>query len=380
MGGQAVKRKNWIDKKKKSFYDVITWLLNLLDYDGGQGMRIANNGHEKFIKTEKTQLLIFAAVAYGLAYVMGLLLWYAYGKEIDSSLIPLAQMFYPAAGVMLAYYATKRGDKLFPRRFYNTYLMATAVMVIAAVLSVLIPSDAWTMGASYICMLGSVVAWPMMLFEVGKESRRAYGLNKKNANSTIFCVVLCIVLYILRPVLISAMQGEILHSKDTVGNVLSFGNLLSLFLNFFVAFLPFFGEEYGWRYFLQPLLQKRFGLIGGVLLLGVLWGLWHLPLNFFYYNTPEYGLTSLAAQMITCVTLGIFMAYTYMKTENIWVPIIIHYLNNNLVSSASGGDLTNRTLDWTAVGLLLFVNGIVFGGFILSKYFRGEKAGQKSKE
>ncbi len=50
----------------------------------------------------------------------------------------------------------------------------------------------------------------------------------------------------------------------------------------FLSFLPFFGEEYGWRYYLTPALQSRFGARRGALAVGVLWGLWHLPLNLFF--------------------------------------------------------------------------------------------------
>ncbi|MDE5823371.1 MAG: CPBP family intramembrane metalloprotease [Lachnospiraceae bacterium] len=47
---------------------------------------------------------------------------------------------------------------------------------------------------------------------------------------------------------------------------------------FFLVYEAFLGEEYGWRYYLQPLMQKRFGIRGGVLVLGVVWGIWHLPI------------------------------------------------------------------------------------------------------
>lgn len=337
-------------------------------------MSILDREQQRFTKTEKKQLLLFAAVTYGITVVMGILLWYGCGKDIDTNLIPMAQMFYPAAGVMTAYLFTRKEDKLLPKRFYITYLIIMAIMITAAVLSILLPSDGWVKGTSGIIMMGSVLAWLMMMLEVGAEGRRAYGLHKKNGNASVFCVVLFIVLFVLRLVLIYAIQGEVPDMKELFDGVLSFGNLLSLAVNFFVVFLPFFGEEYGWRYFLQPMLQKRFGAAKGVLLLGVLWGAWHLPLNFFYYSTPEYGLTSAAGQLITCVTIGIFMAYAYMKTENIWVPVIIHYLNNNLAALSSAEYVRQKQkLDWTEIGILLLVNTIVFGSFLTSKYFRKQK-------
>jgi len=40
----------------------------------------------------------------------------------------------------------------------------------------------------------------------------------------------------------------------------------------------FFGEEYGWRFFLQNIFFDKFGKKLGVLVLDVCWSLWHLPL------------------------------------------------------------------------------------------------------
>ena len=50
---------------------------------------------------EKRQLIIFLSVAFALPYMMGILMGYAYYRGIDVSCFPNAQMYYPAAGVML---------------------------------------------------------------------------------------------------------------------------------------------------------------------------------------------------------------------------------------------------------------------------------------
>ena len=73
----------------------------------------------KFMQTEKKQLLIYVIIAYGITYVMGLLMWYSYGKGLNLSAFPNAQMLYPAAGVMMAYLITKKGDKNLPTAFYS---------------------------------------------------------------------------------------------------------------------------------------------------------------------------------------------------------------------------------------------------------------------
>ena len=66
-----------------------------------------------YTKMEKKQFIIFLIVAYGVTYLMGLLMWAGYGKS-DLSVFPNAQMMYPAAGIMLAYLITRSDDRPVP--------------------------------------------------------------------------------------------------------------------------------------------------------------------------------------------------------------------------------------------------------------------------
>ena len=74
----------------------------------------------------------------------------------------------------------------------------------------------------------------------------------------------------------------------------------------FLIFIAFLGEEYGWRYYLQPILQKKLGMVRGIFVLGIAWGVWHLPINFFYYTSPSLGIISVTGQLIICVTKRFF--------------------------------------------------------------------------
>ena len=38
------------------------------------------------------------------------------------------------------------------------------------------------------------------------------------------------------------------------------------------------GEELGWRAYLMPLLARHVGVFGAVVIAGIAWGLWHVPI------------------------------------------------------------------------------------------------------
>lgn len=341
---------------------------------------------------EKKQMVIFLIVAYGVTYGLGLFMWYGFAKGADVSVFPSAQMMYPVAGVMLAYLVTRKDDSRLPKWFFRGVLFVTAMLIVLAIVSVVVPKTMTTMGVSvslwvmtsqYILIIGSIVCWVLYLIS-SKEKREAYGFRWKNSKASAVCILLFLLLYFLRALLSCAVSGQLEYFVVFIlGSPVTWISLFSLAINFFLVYIAFLGEEYGWRYYLQPIMQKKFGPRAGVLLLGVVWGLWHLPIDFFYYS-PAAGLAAAAAQQITCISLGIFFAYAYMKTENIWVPVVLHFLNNNLVPVISGtysaDVLQNQDIDWMQLPFALVVNFLLFGVFIYTKEFRRGKAPSESEE
>ena len=202
-------------------------------------------------------------------------------------------------------------------------------------------------------------------------------MNGGHWNISVLMILLFIGLYLLRFLIASAFRGQLSEFGKIMVNPATWSMFFTVLMNFFISVVAFFGEEYGWRYYLQPLLQKKFGLKGGVILLGCVWAVWHLPIDFFYYTTPDMGLTALASQFVTCISLGLFMAYTYMKTQNIWVPIIIHFLNNNMAVVFSGtysaDVLQNQQIHWGDIPVALVINLLLFGWVIFLKSFKEKK-------
>ena len=70
-----------------------------------------------------------------------------------------------------------------------------------------------------------------------------------------------------------------------------------------------------------------------------------------------------------------------MKTQKIWVPVILHFLNNNLVPIITGtysaSVIENQAVEWSSLIPGLLINGVVFGGFLFAKVFRKEEEQEK---
>ncbi|MFF5204879.1 CPBP family intramembrane glutamic endopeptidase [Streptosporangium sp. NPDC000396] len=62
------------------------------------------------------------------------------------------------------------------------------------------------------------------------------------------------------------------------------------------------GEEIGWRCFLQPLLRTRFGPLASSIAVGVLWGVWHVPV---FAQAPAYAGAFLLATVSMSVVMGL---------------------------------------------------------------------------
>lgn len=328
----------------------------------------------KIEMVEKKQLLIFLSVAFILPYLMGILMGYAYNRGIDVSFFPNAQMYYPAAGIMLAILVVKKEDELVPRRFYFFFITITAVICLMTIASVFVSNPGFIAFLNLVIITGSAASW-LILFAEKKEKREAYGLRAHNGKASALMVILFLGLYLGRVFLSYLARGQMDEFAQIFQNPRFYSMIFILPVNFFLVFTAFFGEEYGWRYYFAPFLQKHFGKVRGVLLLGVLWGLWHLPINIFYYS-PETWLQSILSQQITCIGMGIFFSYTYLKTNNIWVPVILHFLNNNLIAVLNSGNtavIHNQLIGWKDVLLLLSFNMVLFVPFIFTKEFRGRK-------
>ncbi|MCM1125361.1 MAG: CPBP family intramembrane metalloprotease [Lachnospiraceae bacterium] len=329
---------------------------------------------EQWTEKEKRKLKIFAFVNFGMTILMGILMGISYKQGNDVTAFASAQMMYPAAGVILALIAVEGKSRKLPVKFFAVYLVTSGLAVLLTIANVFIPTEWWYLIENYVFIIGSIVSWVMLLIEK-KEIRDEFALRfgGHGTAKSLLLMLLFLGLYILRLFMSGLVEGNVGEIVKIFASFDTWIMMGVLVINFYLTFIIFFGEEYGWRYFLQPMLQKRFGLKGGVILLGVIWGLWHLPINVYYYS-PDTWFFSILIHQITCITFSVFFGYAYGKSGNIWVPIVIHYINNNMAAVISGtGNLGDQVYGWKDVLLLFIINGIVFLPFLFTKIYQERK-------
>jgi uncharacterized protein len=91
------------------------------------------------------------------------------------------------------------------------------------------------------------------------------------------------------------------------------------------------GEELGWRGFALPRLEQRMSGQRSALLLGTIWGIWHLP-AFFVSGLPQHSL-SLWVFMIAIVSDGVLVAWIVNNARGSVIPaILVHWTSNRLLA------------------------------------------------
>ncbi len=101
------------------------------------------------------------------------------------------------------------------------------------------------------------------------------------------------------------------------------------------------GEEFGWRGYLQLRLFGDRPLLAAVAT-GIIWGVWHYPVNLRGYNFPDQPLIGLVVFPVGTILLSIIFGWLRLRTGSVWAASLAHAATNSI-----GGSIT----------LLLFMGG-----------------------
>jgi membrane protease YdiL (CAAX protease family) len=137
-------------------------------------------------------------------------------------------------------------------------------------------------------------------------------------------------------------------------------NIQNILLNYGIwIIIGAVGEEIGWRSFLQPLLDRKYPIIFSSVIVGLIWGLWHI--NHFIN-----GLIFVLEFLLFTISYSIIIMFLLKNTEyNIFISSMFHVSLNisfKIFLENSYGNIK-----------LFFMNGIIWAIFAIIVILRNKE-------
>ncbi|HEX8440946.1 CPBP family intramembrane glutamic endopeptidase [Archangium sp.] len=124
-----------------------------------------------------------------------------------------------------------------------------------------------------------------------------------------------------------------------------------------------FGEEWGWRGYLLPRLLPL-GQWRALVLSGVIWGLWHAPINLLGYNYAQHRVLGVFLFTGVCVLLGILLGWMRLATGSIWPAVLAHGSINGLGALVLLVGHAGTPIDTAKVGLTGWPGWLVLAALV----------------
>lgn len=129
-----------------------------------------------------------------------------------------------------------------------------------------------------------------------------------------------------------------------------------------------FGEELGWRGFLQ----REFAYMGfwkSSMLIGFIWGVWHAPIILRGHNYPEHPVIGVFMMIAWCILLAPIFSYIRLGAKSVIAAAIVHGSLNGTAGLAimvvkGGNDLIIGVTGLAGFIVLVLVN---FGLFVYDR-------------
>ena len=298
---------------------------------------------------DKKGVFWFLGLTFGLTYLIDLSIylrggltspgWYnaitLMGMMPAFSAILLGLFFLPTSPI---YHKQPAGRE---RWFYVYFLLYTASIAISVISIWLVPSDEMIKMVSIATQLVMLVGLPLLIvlrFVAGREGMARVWLSWGSWRYWLLFGLAYVAFYVLQ-VALNALSGlgpsEMVLSPAPQGfnpylyTILKSGG--TVLLASVLSIVALFGEEYGWRGYLQSELFKL-GRVRGVLLLGVIWGAYHWPIILMGWNYPGYPLPGLALMVLWCTAEGVVLSYAVLKSGSVLLAAFLHAVGNVIMS------------------------------------------------
>lgn len=151
-------------------------------------------------------------------------------------------------------------------------------------------------------------------------------------------------------IVFAGTTGQLIISK-LLGNTFD-GHLFLAQLGNFLPLLILgpLSEEIGWRGYALGRLQTRWNALTSSLIVGLVWGLWHLPL-FMMVGTSQHELgVPFIAFLIKLIVSSIIYTWLYNNTkQSLWSAILLHWLYTYASQVLSSGVARSSLYNWLEV-------------------------------
>jgi membrane protease YdiL (CAAX protease family) len=181
--------------------------------------------------------------------------------------------------------------------------------------------------------------------------------------------------------LITVAASAVVWATPLASFTMPEGGIINAIINFIISFaiaaLTFsLAEEIGMRGYLQPRLMSL-GRTRALLVVGLVWATWHMPLYYFMAKLFPVGNVLLFLPLFygTIVAASFFFGYLRIYTGSTWPASIAHAVHNTAWTTL--GAFTVITSSPVLVNLylvgdygILILVGVVIGAIWLSYYLR----------
>ncbi len=304
------------------------------------------------------QVTLFVGLTFGLTYALNLLLYQtqSYGQNAGTGLILQVQMLIPATVAIALQLFLFRSSRIYhlrerPHWFFYLYLVYAAVYAALALSVLFVPDKTYQTIASVIVQalsIGGLVFLVVLRIFSGKEAFGRVGLSGGKVKYWVLFGTVLALIYVAMAglnllfglgqtvdaqIMLKELAGGQATGMEGISNaaLLLVTGVQSVLLAPFLALLIAFGEEYGWRGYLQGELVKL-GKVRGILLVGVIWGLWHAPIIAMGHNYPGYPVLGILLMTLYTIALAFFFGFAVLVSGSIWLAAWLHALNNQVLS------------------------------------------------
>jgi membrane protease YdiL (CAAX protease family) len=137
---------------------------------------------------------------------------------------------------------------------------------------------------------------------------------------------------------------------------------------FLFAFMIFpgsaLGEEIGWRGFVLPRMQARHNALKASLLIGILWGPWHLPL--WLTGSEGHPISLYVPFVVAVVASSVFYTWLYNNTGGSLLIVVLYHAASNLpitvLITSLGSQMAQPFLIYVALTVVAAVIVVIVTG------------------